>query len=250
MKITRALFIFFIMILLVGFIPARTVHAQKSDDIYTVKLSSSGKTVKKEALKGKRIQLVVKQGKKVIKASTVKFSSSKKKIATVNKKGIITCKKAGTTIITVKYKGKKAKLRLIIKNPTTLKDDGQDADSQDSEDDLGKQIATYACSFLGCPYVYGGNSLTKGTDSAGFVVLVYDHFGYDLRDFRSIQALTLVGRAVDFDSVKEGDIICYHNRVGIYIGGGQIVMAYDGPQGIVCRSMYFAPVIHIRRVIP
>ncbi|WP_051656388.1 C40 family peptidase [Butyrivibrio sp. AE3004] len=250
MKITRALFIFFIMILLVGFIPASPVYAQKANDKYTVNLSY-GKNLKKEALKDDQIQLVVKQGKKVLKPSSVKFSSSKKKIAVVNKKGIISCKKAGTTIITIKYKGKKAKIKLIIKTPPTLKEDGQDTDDQDSGNDLGRQIVSYALGFVGiCPYVYGGNSLTNGTDSPGFVMLVYEHFGYNLRGFGSVAGLCTAGIAVDLDSMKEGDIICYRNRVGIYIGNGLIVVAYDEAQGIVCKPMYFDNVVDIRRVIP
>lgn len=48
-------------------------------------------------------------------ASKVKWSSSKKSIATVNKKGKVTGKKAGKATITAKYKGKKYKCKVTVK---------------------------------------------------------------------------------------------------------------------------------------
>lgn len=48
----------------------------------------------------------------------IKWSSSKKKVATVNAKGKIKAKKAGTTIITAKVKGKKYKCRVKVKKAT------------------------------------------------------------------------------------------------------------------------------------
>ena len=41
-------------------------------------------------------------------------------------------------------------------------------------------IVAYAKQFLGNPYVWGGSSLTNGTDCSGFTMSVYAHFGYSL----------------------------------------------------------------------
>ena len=39
-------------------------------------------------------------------------------------------------------------------------------------------IVAFAKQFEGNPYVYGGNSLTHGTDCSGFTLGVYSNFGY------------------------------------------------------------------------
>ena len=44
----------------------------------------------------------------------------------------------------------------------------------------GQAVVDYARQFLGNPYVYGGNSLTNGTDCSGFVKGVYAAFGINL----------------------------------------------------------------------
>ena len=44
----------------------------------------------------------------------------------------------------------------------------------------GQAVASYACQFVGNPYVYGGSSLTNGTDCSGFVMSVYSAFGIGL----------------------------------------------------------------------
>ena len=42
--------------------------------------------------------------------------------------------------------------------------------------ELGKQIANYACQYIGNPYVMGGTSLTNGADCSGFTYRVYSDF--------------------------------------------------------------------------
>ena len=41
----------------------------------------------------------------------------------------------------------------------------------------GKDLISYAKQFIGNPYVYGGSSLTRGTDCSGYVKSVYAHYG-------------------------------------------------------------------------
>ena len=111
----------------------------------------------------------------------------------------------------------------------------------------GQQIADYACKFIGNPYVAGGTSLTNGADCSGFVMAVYQAFGYSLP--RSSYAQSGVGRAVSYSEAQPGDIIYYGGHVGIYIGNGQIVHASTERTGIKITSATYRSIITVRRVV-
>lgn len=113
--------------------------------------------------------------------------------------------------------------------------------------DLGKQIANYACQYVGCPYVSGGTSLTNGADCSGFTYRVFADFGYRLP--RTSYAQRSSGTGVDYANAQPGDIICYEGHVGIYIGGGQIVHASTPSSGIKISSATYRPVVSVRRII-
>lgn len=74
------------------------------------------KTVTLVAGKTYQQKLLNKKGK-AIKATKVKWKSSNKKVAKVNKKGKITTLKAGTSKMTAKYKGKTYKFTVKVKKP-------------------------------------------------------------------------------------------------------------------------------------
>ena len=112
---------------------------------------------------------------------------------------------------------------------------------------LGQQIASFACQFVGYPYVYGGSSLTNGTDCSGFTMAVYAQFGYSLSHSSSAQMRQ--GTPVSLDAVQPGDIICYSGHVGLYIGGGQIVHASTESTGIIISNMYYTSPIGARRIV-
>lgn len=112
---------------------------------------------------------------------------------------------------------------------------------------LGQQIASYACQFVGNPYVYGGSSLTNGTDCSGFTMAVYAQFGYSLSHSSAVQMSQ--GTAVSLDAVQPGDIFCYSGHVGLYIGGGQIVHASTESTGIIISNMYYTSPIGARRIV-
>lgn len=112
---------------------------------------------------------------------------------------------------------------------------------------MGQQIASYACQFVGNPYVMGGTSLTNGADCSGFVQSVYKQFGYSLpRDSTSQRS---AGRAVEYANAQPGDIICYAGHVAIYLGGGRIVHASSAKTGIKYGTATYRTILSVRRIV-
>ena len=100
----------------------------------------------------------------------------------------------------------------------------------------GQAVVNYASQFVGNPYVYGGSSLTNGTDCSGFVMSVYAQFGISLP--HSSSAMRSVGYGVSTSDMQPGDIICYSGHVAIYMGNNKIghVAIYCGGNTIVHAS--------------
>ena len=100
---------------------------------------------------------------------------------------------------------------------------------------IRQEMVTYSKQFLGNPYVWGGTSLTNGTDCSGFVQSLYAHFGYAIpRDSRS-QAAGAAG--ITQEEMQPGDLLFYSrggsiNHVAMYIGDGQIIHASNPKTGI------------------
>lgn len=113
--------------------------------------------------------------------------------------------------------------------------------------ELGKQIANYACQFIGNPYVLGGTSLTNGADCSGFTYRVYADFGYKLPRTSFDQRNAGVG--VDYANAQPGDIVCYEGHVGLYIGGGKIVHASTPSSGIKISNATYRSILCVRRII-
>lgn len=116
---------------------------------------------------------------------------------------------------------------------------------------ISNQVVNYALQFVGGPYVYGGNSLTNGTDCSGFTKLVFANYGVYLP--RSAPEQAYAGVHVDLSDIKPGDIIVsgYDGVVchaSLYIGDGKLVHALNSNVGIVVTSMYIMPIIDVRRV--
>lgn len=120
-----------------------------------------------------------------------------------------------------------------------------------SGSELGKQVARFACQYIGNPYVYGGTSLTKGADCSGFIYTVYAQFNYSLP--RTSYQQRSAGKSVSYEQAQPGDIICYDGHVGIYIGGGLIVHASNSKPypsgGIKVSNAKYRTILSVRRII-
>ena len=117
--------------------------------------------------------------------------------------------------------------------------------------DLRIEMANFAQQFVGYPYVYGGNSLTKGTDCSGFTYLIYQHFGISIP--RTATTQYNFGKKISVSELKPGDLIIYGEsqieHVGMYIGNGQIVHASSARTGIKYSQMYYRNIIGCVRIL-
>ena len=111
---------------------------------------------------------------------------------------------------------------------------------------IGQAIVSYACQFIGNPYVWGGTSLTKGADCSGFTQAVFAHFGYSLP--RTSGEQRSAGYAVSYSEAQPGDLICYEGHVAIYKGGGSIVHAANESIGITTGSATYRSILTVRRI--
>lgn len=119
----------------------------------------------------------------------------------------------------------------------------------------GSSIVAYAKQFLGNPYVYGGNSLTRGVDCSGFSQQVMKNFGITIQRSSSAQ-YSSNGYKVSRDELQKGDLLFFGykgnvSHVGIYIGGGQMIHASDERTGIIISDAFSnsKPYIGAKRVI-
>ena len=105
-------------------------------------------------------------------------------------------------------------------------------------------VVEYALQFVGNPYVYGGTSLTNGTDCSGFTMSVYANFGVALN--RSAADQSRNGTEVSLSELQPGDLVFYDHGTGyighvaLYIGNGQIVHASTSRTGIIVADVNYS----------
>lgn len=142
------------------------------------------------------------------------------------------------------------------KSDTTTKTENTEKKDTDKNTDksevTGSQIVKYAKKFLGCPYKYGGTSLTNGSDCSGFTQSIYKEFGYSIP--RTSLEQSSYGTKVSVSSVKEGDLVFYKNgktvgHVAIYIGDGQVIHSSNEKDGVKISKMNYRTPHCIRRII-
>lgn len=120
--------------------------------------------------------------------------------------------------------------------------------------DVRVELVEYAKQFLGNPYVWGGESLTKGVDCSGFVMKVYEKFGVKLPHYSGDQAVS--GTKISTSELKPGDLIFYGNKkghinhVGIYIGDSQVIHASNPKTGIKISTYNYRTPVKCVRILP
>ena len=127
----------------------------------------------------------------------------------------------------------------------------QNAIASAEEEELRQAIVNYALQFVGNKYVYGGNSLTEGTDCSGFVKLIYKEFGYSMQRRASLQYRD--GVKINWKDAKPGDLIFYGDEsvdhVVMYIGDQKVVHASNPTTGIIVSTINYKRVFGAIRVI-
>lgn len=76
---------------------------------------------------------------------------------------------------------------------------------------LADSIVSYARTFMGVPYVHGGNG-PKKFDCSGFTLYVFRHFGYSLRRTVPGQLENGWKRIDDVDELRRGDLVFFGGR--------------------------------------
>ncbi len=125
-------------------------------------------------------------------------------------------------------------------------------DGSDGVSSIRASVVEYAKNFLGNRYVYGGTSLTNGTDCSGFTMGVFGRFGYGLPRTSGSQATSTT--SIKSSEARPGDLFFYGsggrvNHVAIYIGGGMIIHASNPSSGIKISNAYYRQPIKVGRVI-
>lgn len=119
--------------------------------------------------------------------------------------------------------------------------------------ELRVEMVEFAQQFVGRPYVYGGNSLTNGTDCSGFTYLIYQNFGISIPRTATTQYYFDGGTQISVSELLPGDLIIYGEssieHVGMYIGNGMIVHASTERTGIKYSQMHYRNIIGCVRMI-
>jgi len=103
-------------------------------------------------------------------------------------------------------------------------------------------VISTALEFLGVPYRNGGSD-PSGFDCSGFVQWVFGRYGRALP--REVRDQYRVGRRIDLDEVRAGDLMFFEtvsrgaSHVGIALGNGRFVHA-PSSRGVVRVEPYTA----------
>lgn len=114
----------------------------------------------------------------------------------------------------------------------------------------GRAIVSYAESFVGNKYLYGGNwngeKPYSPTDCSGFVQGVFKHNGITglPRATSSYDINSSMFTRVDPSNIQAGDLVLYNSHIAILTGNGEeIVHAAGDKWGIIKQSTYKSPAV-------
>ena len=120
-------------------------------------------------------------------------------------------------------------------------------------DNTGTRMIQEAMKYVGNPYVYGGNSLTEGTDCSGYVKLISAKF--DITTPRTAASQYTSSTKVSYANLQPGDLVFYRkedkvSHVAFYVGkinyygtkyDKGIVHAANPNQNICVGPLYGSP---------
>ena len=114
---------------------------------------------------------------------------------------------------------------------------------------VGQAIVAAARSYIGVPYVWGGNGYS-GIDCSGLTKAAHNAVGiYNIARTSGAQASG--GKNVgSLENALPGDVICYPGHVAIYIGNYRVIHAPTEGQNVKEASVYMGssqPITAIRR---
>ncbi|MDF2511966.1 MAG: hypothetical protein K0S04_1832 [Herbinix sp.] len=122
---------------------------------------------------------------------------------------------------------------------STENNSSSNSPSSSTNSSLRNSIVQFALKYEGNPYVWGGTSLTNGTDCSGFTKSVFRNFGISIPRTSRSQAVS--GRRISISDLQPGDLVFYArsgsiNHVALYIGNGKVISASSPETGIRITS--------------
>ena len=103
-------------------------------------------------------------------------------------------------------------------------------------------IASFAQSFVGYGYVFGGASPETGFDCSGFMQYVFGQFGISIS--RGVEGQAYNGYSVSPENAAPGDMLIFSDsyttdvtHIGLYIGGDYFVHAANPSKGVIISSI-------------
>lgn len=167
---------------------------------------------------------VITEGSNGLKSVTVSYEQQNDKII---EKHVISEKTIKTAVDEVIAVGSSAR-PITVASSATLQSRGI------------SDVVDYALSYVGSRYRFGGSS-PKGFDCSGFVMYVYKAAGVSLPHSSFSQYAS--GTAITKSDLQPGDLVFFStytrgaSHVGIYIGDGKIVHAYNYSAGVTISSL-------------
>lgn len=122
--------------------------------------------------------------------------------------------------------------RILPRNTSEI---GKIEQRQEANSSEREKVVKIAQSWLGTPYVWGGNT-RNGVDCSGFVKNVYESIGIILP--RTAQQQFEFSNKISNRELRPGDLLFYRKgnkitHVAIYIGKGEIIHSSSSAKGVV-----------------
>jgi cell wall-associated NlpC family hydrolase len=130
------------------------------------------------------------------------------------------------------YQKSKENVLSNLKNLNQSSSNSLDVNSQAIDGNSGNAIIEAGKQFVGTPYVWGGNDLSKGIDCSGLTQQLFKQQGIELPRVAADQAKG--GKDVSFKDLQAGDLVFFNtlsdnnepvDHVGVYAGGGKFLNA-------------------------